>query len=186
MATARIERPLTYDDLRQMPDDRNRYEIIGGELLVSPSPTTNHQRLVYVLGRMIGAVVDEDRLGRILPGPVDVRLGMHTIVVPDLLFIRAERLDIDRNNLVEGPPDLVVEIASPSTRGRDNVQKAAAYAEAGVSEYWQPDPEHRTFRMQVLEDGIYHDVAPIDGRYHSTVIAGLIIDPVTLFTDVDE
>ena len=185
MATVQLERPLTYDDLRRMPDDGYRYEIINGELLVSPSPTTHHQRLVYALSRMIGDVVDQDRLGRILPGPVDVRLGMHTIVVPDLLFIRAERLAIDKKTLVDGPPDLVVEIASPSTRGRDNVQKAAVYAEAGVPEYWQPDPEQQTFRMQVLSDGIYHDVAPVDGRFHSTVIPGLVIDPTALFADFD-
>jgi Uma2 family endonuclease len=158
---------------------------MGGDLLVSPSPTTQHQQLVYVLSRIIGDVVDKHLLGRILPGPVDVRLGVHTIVVPDLIFIRAERLDIDKKNLVEGPPDLVVEIASPSTRGRDNVQKAAAYAEAKVPEYWQPDPEQRTFRIQVLKDGIYHDLEPIEGRYHSTVIPGLVIDPITLFADLD-
>jgi Uma2 family endonuclease len=183
MAT-QIARPLTYDDLRQTPDDGSRYEIIGGELLVSPSPTTQHQRLVFLLGRIVGDFVDEDRLGMVLPGPVDVRLGVHTIVVPDLLFVRAGRIDIVRAALVEGAPDLVVEVASLSTRGRDNVQKAAAYAEAGVPEYWLPDPERRAFRMLVLRDGIYRDAEPVDGRFHSTVIDGLALDPDALFADL--
>lgn len=184
MAT-RLARPLTYDDLPQTVDDGSRYEIIGGELLVSPSPTTNHQRLVRTLVRFIEDVVDEHRLGEVLPGPVDVRLGVHTVVVPDLLFVRAERQDIVTSALIEGAPDLVVEIASPSTRGRDNVQKAAAYAEASVPEYWLPDPERRAFRMLVLRDGIYRDVEPVDGRFHSTVIDGLVVDEAALFADLD-
>jgi Uma2 family endonuclease len=183
MAT-NLARPLTYDDLPQTSNDGSRYEIIGGELLVSPSPTTHHQRLVLLMGRIIADFVDEHRLGLVLPGPVDVRLGVHTIVVPDLLFVRADRIGIVRTALVEDPPDLVVEIVSPSTRSRDNVQKAAACAEAGVPEYWLPDPERRAFRMLVLRDGIYRDAEPVEGRFRSTVIDGLVIDPVALFTDL--
>lgn len=180
MATE-LARPLTYDDLPQTSDDGSRYEIIGGELLVSPSPTTNHQRLVRRLLSEIGAHIDEHGLGELLPGPVDVRLGMHTVVVPDLVFVRSERLGVVKAALIEGAPDLVVEVASPSTRGRDAVQKAAAYAEAGVPEYWLPDPETRLFRMLVLRDGVYRDAEPVDGRFRSTVLDGLVIDPDALF-----
>jgi Uma2 family endonuclease len=183
MAT-QLARPLTYDDLPETLDDGARYEIIGGELLVSPSPTTDHQYLVSTLHLIIGNMAAANGLGRVLPGPVDVRLGAHTVVVPDLLFVRTERLGIVKRALIEGAPDLVVEIASPSTRGRDNVQKAATYAEAGVPEYWLPDPEARVFRMLVLRDGIYHDSEPVAGRYRSTVIDGLEIDPDVLFADL--
>lgn len=180
-----IARPLTYDDLLTTPDDGNRYEIINGVLFVSPSPTRDHQRLVYLLSRLIGDVVDPDRLGQVFPGPVDVRLGVHTIVVPDLVYLRTDRLHIYGKRVVEGPPDLVIEIASPSTQNRDNVDKMAAFAEAGVPEYWLPDPETHTFRMVVLRNGVYQDVEPVDGRYHSSVIAGLIVDPVALFAGLD-
>ena len=179
-----LARPLTYDDLPQTQDDGSRYEIIGGELLVSPSPTTNHQRLVRTLVRIISDVVDKRELGEVLPGPVDVRLGVHNVVVPDVLFVRSERLKIVKSALIEGAPDLVVEVASPTTRGRDIVQKAAAYAEAGVREYWLPDPERREFRMLALVDGIYRDVEPVEGRYHSTVIDGLSVDPDELFANL--
>ncbi len=184
MAT-QLARPLTYEDLPQTPDDGRRYEIIGGELLVSPSPTTDHQYLVSTLHLLIGNLVVANSLGRVLPGPVDVRLGAHTVVVPDLLFVRRERLGIVKPAFIEGAPDLIVEVASPSTRGRDNVQKAAAYAEAGVPEYWLPDPERRVFRLLTLVDGVYRDVEPVDGRYRSTVIGGLAIDPNVLFAEVD-
>lgn len=180
-----IARPLTYDDLVTMPDDGNRYEIINGALLVSPSPTRFHQRIVYVLTRLVGDFVDDHGLGEVYGGPVDVRLGAYTVLVPDLLFIRTERLAIYEERLVEGPPDLVIEVASPSTRDRDNVEKMAAFAEAGVPEYWLPDPETRTFRMLVLRNGIYQDVQPVDGCFHSSVIEGLIVDPAALFARLD-
>jgi Uma2 family endonuclease len=180
-----LARPLTYDDLPQAVDDGSRYEIIGGELVVSPSPTTAHQQMVSTLHLVIGNIVVANGLGRVLPGPVDVRLGAHTVVVPDLLFVRSAHLDIVKPAWIEGAPDLVVEVASPSTRGRDNVQKAAAYAEAGVPEYWLPDPERRVFRMLALRDGVYRDVEPVDGRFRSTVIDGLVVDPGALFAGFD-
>jgi Uma2 family endonuclease len=135
-----LARPLTYADLPQMPHDGRRYEIIGGELFASPSPTTIHQLLVYRLTRIVGDAVDSGNLGWVLPGPVDVRLGKHTVVVPDLLLVRTERLDIVKPAFIERAPDLIVEVWSPSTRSRDAVQKAPAYAEAAVPEYWLPDP----------------------------------------------
>lgn len=180
-----IAHPLTYDDLLTTPDDGNRYEIINGVLIVSPSPLRNHQRIVYLLTQLVGDFVDGHGLGEVYSGPVDVRLGTYTVLVPDLLFIRTERLHIFGERLVDGPPDLVIEVASPSTRERDNVEKLAAFAEAGVPEYWLPDPETRTFRMVVLRKGAYQDVEPVDGRYHSSVIAGLIVDPIALFAGLD-
>jgi Uma2 family endonuclease len=184
MAT-QLSRPLTYDALRATPDDHQRYEIIQGELFVSPTPTTTHQRVVHRLDRLIGDAVDKRRLGLVMPGPVDVRLGVHTIVAPDLVFVRSERVDIVHKQVIEGAPDLVVEVASPSTRGRDIIQKAAAFAEAGVPEYWLPDPQPRSFRMLVLRDGVFHDIEAVDGQLRSSVIDGLTIDPATLFAGID-
>jgi Uma2 family endonuclease len=88
--------------------------------------------------------------------------------------------------LVEGPPDLIIEVASPSTKKIDGGDKMALYAHAGVPEYWLPNPETRTFRMLMLQDdGTFRDAQPIDGKYHSTVIHGLVIDPEALFADLD-
>lgn len=182
-----IARPLTYDDLRQIPDDGNRYEIINGLLFVSPSPNRDHQLLAAELFAVVRAHVRTHRLGILVFAPVDVRLGPYTVVEPDLLFLRAHRRDIyDKSGVVEGPPDLVVEIISPSSAKTDAISKLALYAGAGVPEYWLPDPEQRVFRMLVLQaDGTYRDVQPVDGRFHSTVIDGLVIDPATLFADLD-
>lgn len=185
MATTQLTRPLTYDDLRQMPDDLNRYEIINGELFVSPAPKRGHQEVAAALFELVAPHVRKRGLGRMFFAPVDVRFSPHDVVEPDLLFIRQHRLDIyQESGVVDGPPDLVVEITSPSSKKTDAVNKAALYAHAGVPEYWLADPAARIFRMQVLTDGVYQDVAPSDGRFPSTIIDGLVIDPAEIFADL--
>src|SRR6478672_9953454 len=142
MATIQLDRPLTYDDLRQMPDDRNRYEIINGVLFVSPSPNRAHQQLSVRLFRLLDAFAVRHGCGEVYYAPVDVRLTPFSVVEPDLLFIRTERLAIyTEKGVVEGAPDLVVEIVSPSTTRIDAVDKAALYASASVPEYWLLNPE---------------------------------------------
>src|SRR6476661_2017100 len=116
MATAQLARPLTYDDLRQMPDDLNRYEIINGVLFVSPAPNRAHQLLSIRLFKAVSAHADMHDLGELLYAPVDVRLGPHNVVEPDLLFLRRDRFHLyEASGVVEGPPDLAVEIVSPSS-----------------------------------------------------------------------
>jgi len=181
-----LARPLTYDDLRQMPDDSNRYEIIGGELIVSPSPNRSHQIVAYRLTQLVGDMVDARRLGQVPFAPVDVRLSPHSVVQPDLLFIRNDRLHIyGPTGPVEGAPDLVVEIVSPSSQVMDRVRKAALYADSGVSEYWIVDPEKREVQVLVLAQGRYEPVESDAGELPSTVIPGLVVDPDVLFAGLD-
>ncbi|MGI8644348.1 MAG: Uma2 family endonuclease [Thermomicrobiales bacterium] len=176
-------RPLTYHDLLQMPDDGKRYEIIDGELYVSPAPTPKHQELSQRLSLLIGNHVNNHRLGKLYTAPLDVRLGDHDIVEPDLLFISRERMDIIGATTINGAPDLVIEVLSPSTRSRDETLKADLYARSGVREYWLVDPMARTLVIRVLEDGRWIPAGPAD-QPESRVLAGLIIDLNTLFADV--
>ncbi len=134
-------RLLTYEDLCQTPDDFNRYEIIGGELIVAPSPISKHQRVSSRLQRWFGNFVTDRDLGEIIAAPCDVKLDQHDIVQPDLLFIARERLHIIGDKYIDGAPDLLVEVLSPTTRRRDRTRKADLYARAGVREYWLADPD---------------------------------------------
>ncbi len=178
---------LTYDDLCRIPDDGKRYEIIGGELLVSPSPVRAHQELLSFLHLVVGNYVRQHHLGRLYFAPVDVRLSPRDVVQPDLLFIRHDRLDIyHARGDVQGPPDLVVEIVSPSSVETDPGRKFDLYAASGVSEYWLADPATRRFQLFVLREGRYTESAPVAGRLHSTVIAGLVLDPAELFAGIDQ
>jgi Uma2 family endonuclease len=183
MATATY--PLTFEDLLHTPDDGNHYEIIDGELIVSPAPSRIHQKFLGRLFNIVATHVERNKLGEVYFAPVDVQLFPHDVVQPDLIFIRADRLHIYRDNPVQGPPDLVVEVISPTSRVRDTVRKARIYAAARVPEYWMPDPVERRFGMQVLRDGHYEEVAPRSGTLRSTELPDLVLDLDLLFADLD-
>ena len=133
---------LTYDDFVLFPDDGKRHELIDGEHYVTPSPNRKHQKVLGNLHLLIGSWLEQYPIGQVYFAPFDVIFTMFDVVEPDLLYMsneRAERVLTDAN--VKGAPELVVEIGSEGTRGRDETIKRRLYERAGVSEYWVVDPE---------------------------------------------
>ena len=146
----------TYDDWLRLPNDTFRYEIIEGELFVSPSPGTNHQIAVSSLLAAMHHHARRNNLGLVLTSPISVRLPLRdSIVQPDILFVRRERIAIVKDDAIDGAPDLVVEILSPSNWVYDRSHKQEAYLQAGVREYWIVDYRARTVDVLVLEDEEY-------------------------------
>lgn len=146
----------TYDDWLQLPDDGYRYEVIDGVLYMSPPPRTRHQRASFRLARKLGNFVEEHRLGEVLMAPIGVRLPSQPVPLqPDVLFIRAGRLEIIEEDYVEGSPDLVMEVLSPSNWLYDRGEKMQAYQDGGVAEYWIVDPRAGAIEVYVLEQGAY-------------------------------
>lgn len=143
MATLPTPSRWTYEQFAQLPDDGKRYEVIGGELYVTPAPRPSHQQiLVRLIGRLL-QFVEQHELGNLYPGPIDVLFGEGDYLEPDLVFVRRDRLAIVSDRGLEGPPDLVIEILSASTAKRDRTVKRERYAFFGVPEYWVVDPEAR-------------------------------------------
>lgn len=183
-------RPLTYDDLFAMPDDGKRRELIGGKLFVNPAPRRDLQavsiRLTWILLRFLQSSGE----GWVFTHPVDVYVDPRDVVQPDLIVIRQSQLGIYRpEGVVVEPPDIVVEIVSPSSERIDRMGKMALYARFGVPEYWIVDPEERTIVLNALERGVYLPVEPdADGRFSSRQFPGLRIDPDEVFSSlvVDE
>src|SRR5262245_57904670 len=106
----------TYDEFAKLPEgDGNRYEIIAGQLYVTPAPAMRHQRVVTDLVFVLQSYVRQHRLGRVYVGPVDVLFAEGDYLEPDLIFISSERREIESARGVEAAPDLVVEVLSPST-----------------------------------------------------------------------
>ena len=138
---------FTYDDYLVLPENGKRHEIIDGELLMTPAPSPEHQRLLGRLYTVLEAVVRENDLGTVLFAPVDVVLSMTDIVQPDLVFITRERNNIVTKKNVVAAPDLVVEILSESTEKTDRVHKKMLYERYGVREYWIVDPEQRSVEV---------------------------------------
>lgn len=130
----------TYDEFARLPNDGNRYEVIGGELYVTPSPTRLHQKIVTNIGFELEGFVRAHDLGEVYVGPYDVLFEEGDYLAPDLIFVRRDRLGILRERGAEGPPDLVVEVLSEKTAARDRKLKRERYAHFGVAEYWIVDP----------------------------------------------
>ena len=173
----------TYQDYLNTPDDV-RYELIDGELIVmEPAPTTPHQRLLVNFTGLLAPFVRSNRLGEVFIAPTDVYLADTNVVQPDLLFVSAARAAIITEPNIHGAPDLVMEIASPSTEQRDRNVKLELYARHGVAEYWLVDPIAETVETLRLEDRRF--VAT--GHYSRTdtfttpLLPGLTIDLTEVF-----
>ena len=144
MEARRTPARWTYAEFARLPSDTGeRHEVIAGELVVTPAPGTRHQRIVANLVALLEPFVRANELGWIFPGPIDVLFAEGDYLEPDLVFVRRERRGILSDRGIEGAPDLVVEIASPSTAGRDRGLKRERYAHFGVPEYWVVDPDAR-------------------------------------------
>ena len=138
----------TYAEFARLPSEEStRYEVIDGELAVTPSPSSRHQQVVGNLLAILRNFVREHSLGRVFPGPLDVLFGEGDYVAPDLVFIRPERAHLVSERGIEGPPDLIVEILSPSTAHRDRGIKLDRYRHFGVAEYWIVDIDARSLEV---------------------------------------
>jgi Uma2 family endonuclease len=146
----------TYQDWLRLPDDGFRYEVLDGELYMTPPPAIKHQIALRNLSFKLGNFVAEKQLGEMLFAPCGVRLpGQPVPVQPDIFFVSTERRDIVGEEYVEGAPDLVVEVLSPSNWLYDRREKFQAYLAAGVPEYWIVDYRARTVEVFVREGETY-------------------------------
>jgi Uma2 family endonuclease len=179
---------LTYEDFVLFPDDGKRHELIDGEHFVTPSPNRRHQRVLQNLNLVLVSFVRQRRLGEVFFAPFDVVFTRHDVVEPDLLYISAERSGVLTEANVQGAPDLVVEVLSPSSRRQDEVLKRDLYERGGVAEYWIVDPEAETVKaFRRGEDGRFGRALLLtlrDGDALSTpLLPGLEIPLPAIFED---
>lgn len=155
MATIVVEKKkYTYEDYLKTPEDK-RYELINGELHMTPSPIPNHQRISGKLEFVVRKFVTENNLGEIFYAPCDVYLDNENVVQPDILFISKDRLNIIGDKNIQSAPNLVIEIISENSVYRDMVQKKRLYARFGVKEYWIVIPEEREVEVYILKGEAY-------------------------------
>lgn len=143
-----LKRVLDYSDYLATPDDGKRYEIIGGDLYVTPSPRTVHQRVSRYLEIALYDYFHGRSSGEVFHAPFDLILGQHDILVPDIL-VAADAGQVTERGM-EAPPLLVVEILSRSTATRDRGVKARCYAAFGVRHYWIVDADGQTIECHRL------------------------------------
>ena len=146
---------LNYKDYAALPDDGRRYQILDGELYVTPAPSRQHQKVSGNFFAALHAYVRRRRLGEVYAAPTDVILEDTTIVQPDILFIANDRLGVRSARGIDGAPTLVVEILSPSTAETDRERKLQLYARFGIPWYLIVDPDTRTVEVYRLEGTRY-------------------------------
>lgn len=146
---------LTYADYVRLPDDGLRHEIIDGEHYVTPSPSVRHQQISGRLFFLIQQYLDVHPVGTIFYAPLDALLSQFDIVVPDLLYISNESSRYLTSKNLQGPPDLVIEILSPSTARRDQKLKRDLYERVSVREYWVVDPLREVIDLHRAESGVF-------------------------------
>lgn len=167
----------TYGDYAALPADGHRYEIVNGVLLMTPAPSPGHQDIVGEIFSCLRTSVKLAGLGRVFPGPVDVELGPKDVFQPDVVVVLNEHLDRVKAKKIVGAPDLVVEIASPSTAAYDRLTKYEKYVHSGIPEYWIVKPTQRNVEVLVLENGEYRSLGLFSGQQTlpSRVVPGLSI-----------
>jgi len=172
----------TFNDFMRLPEDA-RVELVHGQIVRDPGPTYSHQRVSMRLSARLWNFVSGRGLGEVVAAPTDVRFSDTETYHPDLLFLSNERLDRVREQYVDGAPDLVVEILSPSTRDRDLTVKRETYETSGVREYWIVDIEAKT--VEVLVNGAdgfeSHSEADTQEVAESSVLDGFSLEVATLF-----
>lgn len=129
-----------------------RLELVNGEVAVSPSPIPEHSYVVFALARILGNHIKAKALGE-LHGDVDTIFGPHDVRRPDVLFYAAARRHLIGKKAMEGPPDLCIEVISPSSAEIDREDKVKQYADGGVAFYWIIDPKDRTIEAYRLLNG---------------------------------
>ncbi|MEW5786191.1 MAG: Uma2 family endonuclease [Bacillota bacterium] len=176
------EKPCTYEDYRKLPEGAP-YQLVGGELVLTPAPGTYHEIISFNLGLALGKFAVSHQLGRVLFAPIDVYLNETETYQPDIIFIARERIEIIEPARINGAPDLVVEILSPATAYYDLRKKYKVYERSGVREYWIIDPEEKSAQIFLLKEGKFalDQEAATQGIVTSHVIEGFAVSLETIF-----
>ena len=177
-----VKTKQTYADYLKTSDEL-RYELLNGELVMAPAPLLYHQFILRKLLNAMSDYVDEQSLGELFCSPADVVLSETDVVQPDILYVSSQRSHILKPESVQGAPDLVVEILSPSTAELDRTTKLELYAQFGVTEYWIVDPDAKTIMVLVRGESRF-EVCGIFGEGHtlqSPTLSGLRIATEEVF-----
>jgi Uma2 family endonuclease len=177
----------TYENYLRLPDDGWRYEVLKGVLHMTPAPAPRHQVALRNLTVLSVNYLKSNPIGQVYFAPIDVLLpgGLATPVQPDLVFLSTARRGLVSQRGIEGAPDLVAEVLSPSNWLADRRTKFEIYAEAGVREYWILDPQPKTVEIFTLENGGYALLGSfgVGERVRSVVLPGFTPAVDEIFAD---
>ncbi len=174
---------MTYEEFLDWADEDTLAEWVDGEVVMYSPASKRHQQIVGFLEKVLGTFVEQHDLGVVLSAPFQMKLEHGR--EPDLLFVAREHLERLKETHLDGPADLVVEIVSPESVGRDRGDKFYEYERGGVVEYWLIDPQTKRAEFyQRAASGQYQLVPPdAEGVYRSAVLPGLWLRVVWLWQE---
>lgn len=174
---------MTFEEFLAWDGEATMAEWVDGEVFVMSPAAKQHQEIIAFLIKVLGLYVEVNDLGILLPAPFVMRVpGTGRGREPDLLFVIRERADLIKRTYLDGAADLVVEVVSPESIGRDRGEKFVEYEAAGIKEYWLLDPDREQAEFYELgADGRYRSVAPIEEVYHSQIVTGFFLRPAWLW-----
>ena len=174
---------LTYQDYLLLPDDGNRYEVMEGDLYMTPAPLTRHQIIVGRIHHLLMSHLEKEESGTVLMAPCDVLLSEIDVMQPDLVVVLPGGLATITAKHIQGPPDVVIEVLSPSTAKRDRELKRKRYEHFGVREYWLVDPSASCLEILQLQHGQYTNMGSVTSpnQCSTDLLPGLIIDLSWIF-----
>jgi Uma2 family endonuclease len=170
--------PISFEEFLDWCDGETRAEWVNGRVvLLSPTESFPHAKIAQFLSSVLSIYVEERNLGMVLGSNFMMKMAaIPSGRVPDLLFIRKERLEKDlKHTYFEGPADLAVEVVSPDSVERDEDEKFREYAKAGVHEYWLINPMRRAAACFELKSGRYKKLAIEDDVVRSRVVDGFFL-----------
>jgi Uma2 family endonuclease len=183
MVTRADRKHWTYADLCAIPSDRNRYEIIDGDLLVTPSPSMDHQGIVGEFFVRLRAYVRAYHIGNAFVAPADVHFSDDTVLEPDLVVLPAAIQKQPRDWKSAPPPLLVIEVLSPRTARVDRTLKRRRYQSAEVPEYWIVDGRTRSVERWRPADTAGETLSGRMEWHPDAGVPPLVIDLARLFAD---
>jgi Uma2 family endonuclease len=164
-------------------EDGFLYELINGNIVKKQAPSPQHQEAVSNLLTFMNIHVLSNKLGKCYTAPIDVFFDKYSNTQPDILFIKKDRQFIVTKHGIEGQPDLIVEVLSPSSFKNDRIIKKDLYLQFGVAEYWIVDPIYQSVEIFHLEEGAYVLKYFIveSGELESKVLEGFKTDIKNIF-----
>lgn len=160
-------------------------EWVEGEIFEMSNPSLIHQRITRFLTAILQFYVESKDLGEVLPAPFQLKFDFRKIGrQPDIMFVSKANSDNIKKQFVEKNADLVIEVISPESRGRDRGEKFYEYETAGVKEYWLIDTERKQAEFYTLgENGYFSFVSIENGIFESKVLQGLTLKVEWLWQD---
>ena len=180
-----MRRPSTVQEYCAMPEGAPYFQFIQGKAVEMPAPSIVHQDIIFNIASAIKAYLRTNAIGKVIIAPVDVHFSDSDYYEPDIVFVANEHINIISKNRIQGAPDLVVEVLSPSTGYHDQTTKKAIYEQEGVREYWLVHPaEHRVeiLRNDGAKQGfVLHSQAQKQGVVRSAVLEGFSLALAEIF-----